>query len=86
MDPEEWITDLLRRDLTQTSTTFTRFELTAAVAARIGTGATAATIDRVVARVLASDQLIPVREPDTPGPPGRGCPSSRPSRHSPDST
>jgi conjugative relaxase-like TrwC/TraI family protein len=77
VDPEEWIADLLRRELTQASTTFTRFELTEAVAARIGTGATVATIDRVVARVLASDQLIAVHEPTTPAPRGRARYTSR---------
>ena len=77
VEPEEWIADLLRRELTQTSTTFTRFELTEAVAARIGTGATVATIDRVVARVLASDQVIAVHEPDTPAPRGRARYTSR---------
>ena len=71
VEPDEWIADLLRRELTQTSTTFTRFELTEAVAARIGTGATVTTIDRVVARVLASNQVIAVHEPDTPAPRGR---------------
>ena len=79
VEPEEWIADLLRRELTQTSTTFTRFELTEAVAARIGTGATVATIDRVVARVLASDQVIAVHEPDTTGA-TRSCPLHQ-SRH-----
>ena len=59
------------------ATTFTRFELTEAVAARIGTGATVATIDRVVARVLASDQVIAVHEPDTPAPRGRARYTSR---------
>jgi conjugative relaxase-like TrwC/TraI family protein len=77
VDPEEWIADLLRRDLTQTSTTFTRFELTEAVAARIGTGATVATIDRVVARVLASNLVIAVHEPNTPAPRGRARYTSR---------
>ena len=77
VDPEEWIADLLRRELTQTSTTFTRFELTEAVAARIGTGATVATIDRVLARVLASDQVIAVHEPNTPAPRGRARYTSR---------
>jgi conjugative relaxase-like TrwC/TraI family protein len=77
VEPEEWIADLLRRDLTHTSTTFTRFELTEAVAARIGTGATVATIDRVVARVLASDQVVAVHEPNTPAPRGRARYTSR---------
>ncbi len=77
VEPEEWIANLLRRELTQTSTTFTRFELTEAVATRIGTGATVATIDRVVARVLASDLVIAVHEPDTPAPRGRARYTSR---------
>ena len=73
---EEWITALLRQ-VTQTSTTFTRFDITEAVAARIGEGATVATIDRVVARVLASPQLVPVHEPDPPSPRGRTRYTSR---------
>ncbi|MBK8334549.1 MAG: hypothetical protein IPL07_19810 [Acidimicrobiaceae bacterium] len=81
VEPEEWIADLLRLELTQTSTTFTRFELTEAVAACIGTGATVATIDRVVARVLASDQVIAVYEPDTPAPRGRAHQSARHAQH-----
>lgn len=77
VDPEEWIFDLLRRDLTQTSTTFTRFDLTEAIAARLGAGATVATIDRVVARVLASDQVVSVHQPDPPAPRGRARYTSR---------
>ncbi len=77
VDPEEWIFDLLRRDLTQTSTTFTRFDLTEAIAARLGAGPTVATIDRVVARVLASDQVVSVHQPDPPAPRGRARYTSR---------
>jgi conjugative relaxase-like TrwC/TraI family protein len=76
VEVEEWITAVLRQ-VTQTSTTFTRFDLTEAVAARIGDGATVTTIDRVVARVIASPQTIAVHEPDAPSPRGRTRYTSR---------
>ena len=59
VDPEEWIT-ALGRTLTEHDSTFTRPDLVQAVAARIGDGATAATVDRMAARVLASPQIVPV--------------------------
>jgi conjugative relaxase-like TrwC/TraI family protein len=74
--PDEWIADLLRR-LTQTTTVFTRFDLTEAVAARLGTGTTLDTIDRLVARTLASDQVVAVHQPDRPSPRGRTTYTSR---------
>lgn len=74
--PDEWIADLLRR-LTQASTTFTRFDLTEAVAARLGPGSTLDTIDRIVARTLASDQVLAVHQPDRPSPRGRTTYTSR---------
>lgn len=61
VDPEEWI-GVVARDLTESDATFTRPELVQAVAARIGEGATVATIDRTVARVLASPQVVPVAD------------------------
>lgn len=61
VDPEEWIWEL-GRTLTETDSTFTRPRLVQAAAARIGEGATAATIDRVVARVLASPQIVPISD------------------------
>jgi len=59
VDPEEWIA-AVARTLTEHDSTFTRPDLVQAVAARIGGGATAHTIDRITARVLASAQLVPV--------------------------
>ena len=61
VDPEEWITQL-GRALTESDSTFTRPQLVQAVAARIGEGATAATIERVTARVLASEQVVPITD------------------------
>ncbi|MGE3689386.1 MAG: MobF family relaxase [Acidimicrobiia bacterium] len=66
VDPEEWIADL-GRAVTKHDSTFTRPELVQAVAALIGEGATAATLDRMVARVLASEQVVPISD----GPTGR---------------
>lgn len=57
--PEEWIAAVARA-LTEHDSTFTRPDLVQAVAARIGEGATAHTVDRMTARVLASTQLVPV--------------------------
>ncbi len=74
--PDEWIADLLRR-LTRASTTFTRFDLTESVAARLGPGSTLDTIDRVVARTLASDHVLAVHQPDRPSPRGRATYTSR---------
>ena len=45
--PDEWITDLLRRDLTADRTTFTHPDLTTAIAKRLGDGATVDTIERL---------------------------------------
>jgi conjugative relaxase-like TrwC/TraI family protein len=64
VDPEEWIERVLREDLTAQHSTFTRADLTVAIAARQGPGATAATIERVAHRFLASEQLIPVATDD----------------------
>lgn len=57
---EEWIADLLRNDLCISDATFTRPELIAAVARRLGEGATVATIDAIAARVMASPQVLPI--------------------------
>ncbi len=59
VDPEEWVAHLCRQ-LTETDSTFTRPQLVQAVAARIGEGATMATLERVVARVMASPAVVPV--------------------------
>lgn len=60
VDPEEWIADLLRRNLTNNNSTFTQADLTQAVAARQGHGATIATIERIAHRVLASDHTVQI--------------------------
>lgn len=62
---EDWIEDL-GRTLTDHDTTFTRPQLVEAVAARIGEGASVATVDRIVARVLASLQIVPIADDNTP--------------------
>ena len=76
VDPEEWIADLLRTELTATASTFTDADLIRAVAARQGHGATVATIERIAARVLASDQVLAVAtgpaEPAAVDEPGAG--------------
>ena len=59
VDPEEWAAHLCRQ-LTETDSTFTRPQLVQAVTARIGEGAAMATLERVVARVMASPGVIPV--------------------------
>ena len=56
---EAWIADLLDAITVQDST-FTRAELVREVASRLGDGATMATLERVVARTLASPQLVPI--------------------------
>ncbi len=63
VDPEEWVAHLARRDLTVERSTFGVYEVTQAVAARLGDGGSAATLDRVVDRVLASPQLVAVHNP-----------------------
>jgi conjugative relaxase-like TrwC/TraI family protein len=62
---EDWIEDL-GRTLTDHDTTFTRPQLVEAVAARIGEGASVAIVDRIVARVLASPQIVPIADDNTP--------------------
>jgi conjugative relaxase-like TrwC/TraI family protein len=57
---EDWISDLLARDLLTRDATFTHARLYEAVARRLGNGATVTTIDRITSRVLASDQVIPI--------------------------
>jgi conjugative relaxase-like TrwC/TraI family protein len=58
--PDQWIADLLSRDLITRDATFTQADLYLAVAHRLGQGATVATIDRIAARVLASDLVLPI--------------------------
>jgi conjugative relaxase-like TrwC/TraI family protein len=62
---EEWIDDLLTRDLTVKDATFTRAELYQAVAHRLGDGATVTTIDRIANHVIASHRVLPIHEPGT---------------------
>ena len=62
--PDEWIADLLRRDLTADRTTFTQPELTTAIAKRLGDGASIDTIERLTRHVLASPHTIAVEQAD----------------------
>lgn len=62
---EDWIADL-GRALTTQDTTFTRPQLFEAVAGRLGPGATVPTVERIVARVLASQQVVPIADDTTP--------------------
>jgi hypothetical protein len=62
--PDEWIADVLRRDLTVHITTFTDSDVAQAVAQRLGGGATVDTMERLVDLVLASDQVLTVRDGD----------------------
>jgi conjugative relaxase-like TrwC/TraI family protein len=64
VEADEWIAAMVRDDLTATDSTFNRAQLTRAVAARLGDGATVATVERVVARAIASPELIGVANPD----------------------
>jgi hypothetical protein len=58
VDPEEWIADLLRTELTARTSTFRETDLVEAIAARQAHGATVETIERIAARVLASDNVV----------------------------
>ena len=60
VEPEEWIADLLRRDLTNDRSTFTLVDVTRAVATRMGPGAAVETIERLANRVIASPHTIAV--------------------------
>jgi conjugative relaxase-like TrwC/TraI family protein len=62
VDPEEWIADVLRKDLTHDRSTFQLVNAVQAVAARLGEGATVATIERVTDRLISSTRVIPVGE------------------------
>lgn len=59
VDEAAWVAGLLA-DLTAEDSTFTRADLVQGVAAALGEGATIGTVERVVARVLASPATIPV--------------------------
>lgn len=52
--------------MTEHDPTFTRPELVRAVARRIGLGATVATVERTVARKVASDQVVAITDERTP--------------------
>jgi conjugative relaxase-like TrwC/TraI family protein len=66
VEPEEWIADLLRRDLTNDRSTFTRADVTQAVASRQGAGASIETIERLADAVIASAHCIPVHNDSGP--------------------
>jgi conjugative relaxase-like TrwC/TraI family protein len=57
---DTWIARL-GRTLTEHESTFSRFDVAQAVAASLGDGASVTTVDRLVAAVLASHQLVPVQ-------------------------
>ena len=63
VSPEEWISELLRKDLTVGSTTFTDTAVTEAVARRLGRGATVTTIE-ITALVIADPQVLAVATDD----------------------
>ncbi len=63
VDPEEWIADLLARELT-VDATFTYPHLVQAVAARLGDGATVDTVERVARPGPRLAPVVPVHEPE----------------------
>ena len=65
VDPDEWIGTVVR-SLTADGSTFTRNDLTGAVASRLGPGASTWTIDRIVNRCIASPHLIAVHAEHQP--------------------
>jgi conjugative relaxase-like TrwC/TraI family protein len=60
---DEWVAGVLD-ELVAKDSTFTRPDLARAVAARLGDGATIETVERVMARVLASPAIVPVHGDD----------------------
>ena len=63
VDPEEWIGGVVR-SLTSDRSTFSRNDLSGAVASTLGPGASTWTIERIVNRCIASPHLISVRTDD----------------------
>jgi conjugative relaxase-like TrwC/TraI family protein len=63
VDPEEWIGSLVR-SLTSDRSTFSRNDLSGAVASTLGPGASTWTIERIVNRCTASPHLIAVHTDD----------------------
>jgi conjugative relaxase-like TrwC/TraI family protein len=63
VDPEEWIGGVVR-SLTSDRSTFSRNDLSGAVASTLGPGASTWTIERIVNRCIASPHLIAVRTDD----------------------
>lgn len=63
VDPDEWIGAVVR-SLTSDRSTFSRNDLSGAVASRLGPGASTWTIERIVNRCIASPHLIAVRADD----------------------
>jgi conjugative relaxase-like TrwC/TraI family protein len=57
--PAGWVAEVTR-ELTESDSTFTRPQLTQAVAARLDNGAPVATVDRLVAHALADSTVIPI--------------------------
>lgn len=60
--PDEWVADLARRDLAATRSTFDRNDIAQAVAGRLGAGASIDTLERVVARAVASPALVSIND------------------------
>jgi conjugative relaxase-like TrwC/TraI family protein len=57
---EEWLDWLLTSRVTANDGTFTRFELTQAIAANVPAGTTIEAVEAVVQRALASTEIVPV--------------------------
>ena len=66
VSPDEWITALLRRNLTNERSTFTLPELTGAVAATLDAGATVETIERLARRIIGSPHVVEVHTETQP--------------------
>lgn len=62
---DEWLEWLLATRVTATDATFTRFELTSAVASVMPAGASSAAVDAVVQRCLASELVVAVASPQS---------------------
>ncbi len=57
---DEWVRVMLKSRLTAHDATFTRTEVTAAVAGALGSGSSVPVIERLTARVLAHPEVVPV--------------------------
>ncbi|MEK7424514.1 MAG: MobF family relaxase [Actinomycetota bacterium] len=64
--PDEWITALLRRALTNERSTFTLADLTRSIASTLDAGATVDTIERLARRLIGSPHVVEVHAADEP--------------------